>query len=732
MIPSTGTPFAMTRWAPMTQENSVGTCPYLYQGTSFHGFIGTHQPAVWMGESGEVVIAPGVGAVKTSFADRALEYSHVGEISSPHYYKTILQPASPTADSAAASITAELTATSRVGRMRFTFDTAGAENDNSAPYVVMQATRKRIRGGEVGVNVAEREIFGTNPERQDSDLGPFTADDFKGYFVARFDTPFASFGTASGGKLTANSTFASGDDDLAAYVQFDGSSASVVNVVVGVSFISYEMARASIRREAPEGSTLEDTAAAVEALWAEKLDRVTLTSASADELAIFYTSMYHALQYPSEMMEYDANGTAFYYSGFDNAVHEGAAAYTGYSIWDTFRAEWAFINLFAPERVDDMITSMLHGYVEGGGWGGEGRLPIWQNIVETNIMIGTHSSSLIAESLAKGFRGFDLSLAWEALWKDATVPPDNDTSTMYFDRQPHTGCEARAGLTKEKQLGWVAAMQTSEAGSRTLEYAYDDYTVAVAASILGHTEESSFLLQRSKNYRNIFNNDTMFMQARYENGSWCADPTTWTEADEWVYTFNVQHDFPGLRDLLHGPEGLEVKLDAYYDGGHNDQTNEPSHATVFAYLYADQPAKAQAMIRRLLAENYFNTPVGISGNDDCGQMAAWYVFNAMGFYPVNPASAEYMIGTPLFDRVEVRLPRRPEYSSGGSRSSGSDEETSFVITAAGARDAPYVGSVAVDGTPLTAPVLHHSDLLRLHELAFDMYNTPQEWGKGSL
>jgi predicted alpha-1,2-mannosidase len=307
------------------------------------------------------------------------------------------------------------------------------------------------------------------------------------------------------------------------------------------------------------------------------------------------------------MSEVNSTGS-FYYSGYDNRVHAGVA-YTGYSIWDTFRAEWGFLNLFVPERIDDMITSMLQMYSESG------RLPIWHNIVETNIMIGTHSSSLIAESLSKGFKGFDLDLAWEAIYKDAMVPPDDDLTTYYGDRQEGTGLEARAGLTRELELGYVAAMLTSEAGSRTLEYAYDDYTVAVAAELTGHAAEAAYFYERSRSYRNIFNSETQFMEARYENGSWCPNPSTWTEATNWVYTFNVQHDFPGLRELFRGPEALGKKLDEYYQGNHNDQTNEPSHATVFAYLYADQPAKAQATIRELLLNNYFNTPIGISGND---------------------------------------------------------------------------------------------------------------------
>ena len=264
------------------------------------------------------------------------------------------------------------------------------------------------------------------------------------------------------------------------------------------------------------------------------------------------------------MIEHNSSGS-YYYSGFDDSVHAGVSAYTGYSIWDTFRAEWAFLILFAPERIDGMIESMLQTFVEGG------RLPIWMNIVETNIMIGTHSSSLIAEAMVKGFTNFDYDLAWEALFKDAMVPPEDDLTTMYYDREPGTSCEARAGLTRERELGYVAAVATSEAGSRTLEYAYDDYTVAVAAKSTGHSEYEDFFLERSKNYRNIFNNETMFMEARNEDGSWNSMRSTWTEADAWVYTFNVQHDFPGLRDLFHGPDGLGRKLDEYYLGGHNNQ-----------------------------------------------------------------------------------------------------------------------------------------------------------------
>jgi predicted alpha-1,2-mannosidase len=547
-----------------------------------------------MGESAQVSVAVGSGPVQTSFDSRGLKFSHDDEVSSPQLYSVKLQTAQSNYN-----ITAEMTATSRVGRLRFTFDSPDSN------FAVVQATRKLING-EIYVDAVNREIYGYNPERQDAVLGPFKAEDFKGYFVAQFDADFESYGIALGDVQTAMATAGKGEE-LSAYVTFKTPTSKTVNVRVGVSYISYAQARQNIANEAPSSATFENTVTAVEQLWASKLDLITLHNASDADASIFYTSMFHALQYPNEMFETNATGS-FYYSGFDNAVHAGEA-YTGYSIWDTFRAEWSFLNMFAPERINSMITSMLQTFQQGG------RLPIWQNIVETNIMIGTHSNSLIAESLAKGFKGFDLGVAWEALLKDAEVPPDDDLTTVYFDREPGTACEARAGLTREKELGYVAAILTSEAGSRTLEYAYNDYSVGKFAELTGRTEEAAKYYGRSKWYANIWNPETMMMEARYENGTWCSASSTWTEATDWVYTFNVFHDFPGLRDLFQGPEALGAKLDAYYAGGHNDQTNEPSHATVFAYMYANMPWKAQSKIRELMRDNYFSNPIGLSGNE---------------------------------------------------------------------------------------------------------------------
>ncbi|KAI8577786.1 hypothetical protein K450DRAFT_249990 [Umbelopsis ramanniana AG] len=696
MIPSTAPPFAMTRWSAMTRINNVSTCPYRYSDTAIHGFIGTHQPAIWMGEFGQVVVAPGVGDVKTNFADRGLPFTHDQETATPYYYKVTMHAET------GQTITAETTATSRVGSMRFSF------NSRSSSHVIVDATRETIEG-EITISPNQREIFGRNPERQDYKLGPFKANNFNGYFVARFDQPFSSWGTITNGKMHENKTtmISSG---LSAYVIFPEKT-DQVNVRVGTSFISIEQARKNLDTEIPDGTTLEETSRQIESLWAEKLDRVNIEGASQDQLTILYTGMFHSLQYPNEKSESNETGI-YYYSGYDDRVHKGAFSYTGYSIWDIFRAEWAFLIMFAPERVPGMITSMLQTYKESG------RLPMWENLVETNIMVCTWASSMIAEALRKGIDDFDLDTAWKAVWKDAMVPPKDDLILQYYDREEKTPLEVRAGLTLYKKNGWVPAIRTAEAGTRTLEYAWADFSVAVVANYTGHKNESNFFLERSENYRHVFNNDTTFMEARMEDGSWNDDASTWTEGNKWIYTFNVPHNFSGLRSLFNGTEAFENKLDTYFQGGHNDQSNEPSHATPFAYLYANKPHKTQSVIRDLLQTSYNVSVDGLSGNEDCGQMSAWAFFNYLGFYPVNPTTGEYMIGTPAFDKVILDLPGRQQ---------------NLVISAPGAPSMPYVKSLYLDGrNALSKPILTHEQLMDAKEISFEMSETPQAWGRDTL
>ncbi|KAJ7618567.1 glycoside hydrolase family 92 protein [Roridomyces roridus] len=705
MIPSTAPPFAMTRWVAQTHENYVSVTPYNHTATTIHGFQGTHQPAIWMGESGQVVVVPGIGKeVKSQFSDRGLGFSNATEVITPSYYRVELDAGNGHV------ILAEQSATSRVGHLRFTFP----RGKNG--YVLLEATRSTVitstptnityPDGTIAVDAERREITGSNSERQDWIITPTSTADsashFRGYFCARFDKPFTSWGVVQNGTGKSGATEGEGSL-LSAYARF-ADDTSLVNVRVGVSFISVEQARRNLDAEIADGVSLEETARNTRTAWAEKLGRISLEGASEADKEVFYTAFFHTLQYPYEQ---DEGGQ--YYSAYDNQVHKGVS-YTGYSIWDTFRAEWAWLILFAPERVPDMITSMVQDYKEGG-W-----LPMWKNIAETNIMVGTHADSLVAEAVVKGVEGFDLSLAWEAVYKDATTPPENDGNTTYSDREENVDYEVRAGLSSVyAEKGWVADDVHSESASRTLDYAYDDYAVYRLAEALGKSPDIvTALRDRAMSAPfTLYNNATGFMEARNGDGSWAGPDTGWTEGDKWAYSFDVVHDIPTLIEYRGGNESFVQSLDAHFDGGHNDHSNEPSHHIPYLYSLAGAASRTQERVREIAQANYNNTPTGLSGNEDCGQMSAWYLFSALGFYPVNPASGEYVVGSPFFDKVTVKLP---------------GQDTPLTITAEGAVSAKYIQSLTVDGEAVGAPIIRHEQIAAGADIVFKMWETPQAWG----
>ncbi|KZO98515.1 glycoside hydrolase family 92 protein [Calocera viscosa TUFC12733] len=697
MIPHPGPPFAMTQFTPMTQEPRISRRAYHHTSPLLHGFLATHQPAIWMGDSGYVSLSPGLGSIKALFEDRGMPFTHEGERARVGEYCVVLDAGG------GRTVRARLAARSRTGVMRF-----------NLPWVLVQATRAGVRG-HISIHPHSREISGYNPDRQDSHLGPYKATGFKGFFVARFSERFSSWGTAVGGEVHEGRTHHT-SEHVSAWVRF-GEGVREVQVTLGVSFVSVEQARRNLEEECPDAwgvEALERVVRRTRAEWEEKLGRVNVQGAGREMLEVFYTGMYHALQYPSEMSESGA-----YYSGFTDSVHRGEAAYTAYSTWDIFRAEWAFLLLFAPERAGGMVRSMLQSYREGG-W-----LPIWMNVVETNIMVGTHADSMIAEAMVKGVGGFDEQLVWEAVWKNAMVPPEKDLNITFYDREPGTPVEARAGLcvtTYYKKNGWVAADRTAEAGSRTLDYAYDDYAASVVAELTGHAEDAAHLRERSKNYRHVFRDATGFMNARNLDGSWAADWAGWTEGDKWKYTFGVMHDIPGLIELMGRDRFLEL-LTAYWVGGHNQHDNEPSHHVpyLYAYLGGNMTSRTQRLVRQVAREEYAARPDGLSGNEDCGQMSAWYIFSALGFYPVSPASGEYVVGSPFFERVVLRLP-------GPRAGEEGDRERELIISAPGASWKPYVRELYIDGRRVDRPFVKHSELWSARVVRFEMSEVPVAWG----
>ena len=684
-MPLVTTPFGMTNWTPQTRQNRISVSSYAYEDNTISGFIGTHQPAVWMGDYGYVTLMPQFGHLQTTVDYRQMPFSHADEVTTPYYY-SVKMGADP-----ARRIFAEMTATDHCAHMRFTYPASETAS------VVLQATRAGTVG-YVKIDPAGREIVGYNPDRMDTYLSNVELPKFKGYFVARFREPFVQQGVYRGVLPVEGQKEVTGEE-VGAFAKFN---ARVVEVQIGTSFISIEQARANLDAELPQWQ-FEATRATLKKKWNEKLGIASIEGATDDERHIFYTGLYHALLYPKLFSEHGR-----YYSAFDDRIHDGES-YTAFSIWDTFRAENSLLTLFAPERIDAMISALLQNYQQGG-W-----LPKWPNPSYTNIMIGTHADSLIAEAISKGFKGFDYSLAYEAVYKDANEPPDGDTTRRWLDREPGVPYEARAGLTYARKLGYIPADKVSESASSTLEETYDDYAVAQVAKALGKNGDYQELMRRSRSYENLFNPARGFMQARNSDGSWADPADGWTEGDEWVYLFAPLHDIPGVMKLMGGPKAFNARLDAHFLGHHNHHDNEPSHHYGYLYDFSGRPYATQAVVRDIAKNAYSNTPTGVLGNEDCGQMSAWYVFTAMGFYPVNPASARYMIGSPLFTRTTLHLPNGRQFE---------------ISAADNSADHPYIQSARLNGKPLTAPVITYRQIEAGGKLEFVMGPQPSRWASG--
>jgi predicted alpha-1,2-mannosidase len=687
-MPFVTPPFGMTDWTPQTRQNKISTVSYNFDDKTISGFIGTHQPAIWMGDYGYVTIVPQLGQLRTTPEARKLPYSHESETARPDYYRVSLDTG------ADGKIQAEMTATERCAIFRFTFPKTADSR------VIIEASRPGI-AGMTAVNPEQREITGYNPHRMDAHLGPLALPNFKGYFVVQFEQPPADMKTYGMDDVKASSS-------RGAYAEFKPG--ETIQLRVGTSFIGIEQARENLRREIPAWN-FEEVRKKLHAQWNEKLSRLQIGGAPDADKRLLYTAIYHALLYPRIFSEYNR-----YYSAFDDAIHSGES-YTAYSIWDTFRAENSMITLLAPEHIDGMITALLQNFNEGG-W-----MPKWPNPSYTNIMIATHADSLVAEAIRKDFHGFDRQLAWQAVYKDAMTPPDGDTTRRWLDREEHTPYEARAGLTYLKQLGYIPTDKTDEAASRTLEDSYDDWCVAQIAKVLGKTGDHRFFLKRSLNDRNLYNTAIGLMNGRTSDGKWARigvpkdedrnrSISGWTEGDAWVYTWSPLHDQAGLIQLMRGAENYDNKLDQHFSGGHNQHENEPSHHYGYLYDFGGQPWKTQAMVRKIAAKEYDATPGGLDGDDDCGQMSAWLLFTAMGFYPVNPASGEYMIGSPMYRQISLTL---------------ANGKTFRVEASGNSAENVYIQSATLNGKPLNIPVITWEQIQAGGTLHFVMGPKPSQW-----
>ena len=706
VCPWVTSPHGMTDWTPMTQENGISRLPYRYEQKTIIGFMGSHQPTVWMGDYGFLTLMPETDTRHVREQERGLEIVPGSQISRPYFYSVQLED---TNDTRSNQIGVKMTATARCALFQFTYP------KSDASHLFVEMSRLQGYEGWVKVSAEQREIVGYNSGRHNlwngRHMGP-EMKNLKGWFVIQFEKPFLSSATweelVATGANNSEPKMEIYDEKqeltgmrVGAFATFPTKLDEVVKVRIGSSFISLDQARENLRKEIT-GWNFDRLASRNKQEWNHGLSRIEIEGGTPDERTIFYTAMYHSLLFPRTFSEYGR-----YYSAFDEKIHNGVS-YNDYSMWDTFRALHPLLTLIDPKSVGPMIQSMVQMYEESG-W-----IPKWPNPTESNIMICTPADAIIADAFIKGFRDYDVNTAYAAIYKDAMTPPDGDENTRWQDRAEWTSNEAREGLTHYKKLGYIPADKTAESVSCTLEDAYEDYCVAQVAKGLGKTNDYDFFIKRSRNYRNVFNPATGFMQARLANGSFFdGNPEKYhafTEGSPWTYLFCVVQDVPGLIQMM-GRDNFIARLDENFSSGHYAYDNEPENHYPYLYDWVGEPEKTQNILTGVVRNNYRNTPDGITGNDDCGQMSAWYVFTALGFYPVAPASGEYAVGRPFFPKVVLHLtfPR---------------QNTFTIIAHNLSAENNYVKSVKLDGQPLATPFIKCSDLFDHHTLEFEMRATP--------
>lgn len=713
MQPFVGVPFGMWQGVAMTQLSELGKVSYDEKCRHFLGFLATRQPAPWMGEYGQISVMPQVGNVNCDYQTRGVVFDKTKSVFTPYYCKLFLEN----------GIVAELTGSSRVMMMRFGFpkDEKGKlVFDVSREFIAHYSDTNAAPGRVELADACHKGFYAWNEDRADAKLGPKLRN-CRAHFLIDVSRPFRNAGTYVGsGRRAADGyqtmilcpgeTSVQGDV-CGAWTEYGEGEALIVSVTQSM----IGRAKAEVTRAA-EGfvGTLDDAAfervkKEAKAAWERQLARIEV-EADEDVKTIFHTAMYHALQFPRE---FDEGGE--YYSAFDDKVHKGRS-YTSYSLWDTFRAEHAFLCLAASERVDDMVTALLRMSSEGG-W-----LPKWPNPSYTGIMVGAPAEIVIAQAWQCGFRGFDLKEAYEAVKHNATVPSTVDTKVAWEGRQPWPGApEARGGLTTYESLGYVAADRTEESVSRTLDFGHDDLAAAVLAEATGAKDDADFFRKRSRNYRNLWNPEKRKFWPRNADGSWKDKPGPWTHPD---YTeqspetavWGVPYDVPGVVELVGGKVNYEKMLDDYFatkfftgrKDGLTCHENEPTHHIAYLYAAIGAHEKCARTVRRILTTGYSSEKWGMEGNDDCGQMSAWYMLSAMGFYPLDPVSGEYVIGSPLVRKATLKI------------GAPFKQATFTVIAHNQSRENCIVKSVKLNGVELTERRIRHSDIVKGGLLEFEM------------
>ena len=683
-IPAVGVPFGMTQWTAQTRTTEVKCLPpYFYKDSLLSGFRATH----WISGSctqdyGSFTIMPISGKLKTTVDAYAIPFSHNNEITTPAYYRLYL----PTAH-----LTAELTATTRCGLMQFT----ATQHDSFYLLIIPNSDKAE---GFVQIDAAKGEVWGYNPVHRIYQ-GWGQPAGFSGYFFMKIEKSSKVHGVFSGAEIF-NRDSISNKKDMGAFVGFLLQQGEKLQIRIGTSFSSIEGAKKNLATEIPTAN-FEKVVSQAKKTWEKSLSQIKVETNNEKDKRIFYTAMYHALQHPRLYTDVDGRYPKFA-GNYEPKKKTTGGYYDDFSMWDIYRAQLPLLEILRPALVNDFVQSLiLKG--QQGGW-----LPIfpcWNNY--TAAMIGDHATAFIASAYNKGIRGYDVQAAYKLMHKSAFV---------VAAPKEYSNGKGRRALPSYLRYGYIPmedsvqeAFHKKEQVSRTLEYAYDDYALSIVAKGLHKTDDYKKLRARSFNYKNVFDPSVGMMRGRNRNGSFTSSfhpdvrESYITEGTPRQYSFYVPHDVPGLAQLMGGKKKLEDALDSLFNKNEYWHGNEPCHQIPFMYNYTASPWKTQKWVRQILADEYNDGAGGLSGNDDAGQMSAWYLFAAIGFYPLDPVSGEYALCAPLFDKITILLPTNKQLQ---------------IICKRQNKNSLYIKQVKWNGKNYPGNFIRHADILKGGQFEF--------------
>ncbi len=693
--PAIAMPWGMNFWMPQTGKIGDGWA-YTYASDKIRGFKQTHQPSPWINDYGQFSLMPVTGRLKIDQDSRASWFSHKSETAKPYYYSVYLSEY---------DVTTEIAPTERCAYFRFTFP----QTDDA--HIVVDAFD---RGSYIKVIPEENRIVGYTTRNSGG-----VPKNFRNWFIIEFDKPFAASHVWAGYKKVEDYLELK-SDHVGAVVTFSTERGEKVQAKVASSFISLEQAEQNLLEIGDR--TFEQVKNEGRQAWNDVLGRIIVEDEDPDRLKTFYSCFYRSVLFPRKFYEVDKSGEIVHYSPYNGEVLPGYM-FTDTGFWDTFRCLFPFVNLVYPSMGEKMQEGLLNTYLESGFF------PEWASPGHRGCMVGNNSASVVADAFMKNITMADAEKMYEGLLKGANSV------------HPRIASTGRYGYQYYNELGYVPYdVKINENAARTLEYAYDDWCIYRMGQKLGRPqEELDIYAGRSLNYRNLFDPQTKLMRGKNQDGTFQSpfNPFKWgdafTEGNSWHYTWSVFHDVQGLIDLMGGKDEFVRQLDtvfalppifddSYYGGviheiremeimnmGNYAHGNQPIQHMIYLYNYAGQPWKAQYWLREVMTRLYWPTPDGYCGDEDNGQTSAWYVFTALGFYPVCPGSNEYVLGAPYFKKAVISLENGRTIEISAPKNS--DENR-------------YIKSLTVNGKKYTKNYFSHFDLLKGGKYVFDMSSSP--------